>query len=65
MNEELQTRIADELMINNMISAVSNPTISKEFLPEQQIKILKIIKDYILKNVEKIETNNHSKKKIN
>lgn len=63
MDQELLTRIADELMIKNMIDAINSPVIEKELLSEDKVKILKVIKDHILKSAELLETNNHTRKR--
>lgn len=63
MDQELLTRIADELMIKNMIDAINSPVIEKELLSEDKVKILKVIKEHILKNTELLEANNHTRKR--
>ena len=63
MDQELLTRIADELMIKNMIDAINSPVIEKELLSEDKVKILTMIKQHILKNTEKLNDNNHTRKR--
>ena len=53
MDTELLKEIADELRINNIIASINNPTIFNNLLVEEQIKLLDIVKEHILKSTEK------------
>ena len=47
MEKDELKRIADELMMQNFINAINNPTIFNSLLKEYQIKLLNIVKDYL------------------
>ena len=61
--EKKLDRIADELMISNIITILNNPNLSKEFLAEDRIKLLTIVKEHILKNVETLNPNEYHRKR--
>lgn len=51
--KELLKGIATELRMNNIINCINNPNIFKQFLPEEQIKLLNVVKNHILESVDK------------